>query len=169
MKSRLLLAGGLTLLLIAGVLVSFWSSDRTAATVETQLITTNGRTITITKVEKQNVPGPGIVRTITLDNGQVTTVTVPRSVTVTRNLPGAVRVVSAPARTATTTRVVTGPGRTITQTQTVSVTRVQTVTAPGGVQTVVQNVPVPGPTVTVVETVTVKGNGNCPPQNPHCP
>jgi hypothetical protein len=35
----------------------------------------------------------------------------------------------------------------------------------------VQTVTTPGPvsTVTVVETVTVKGNGNCPPKNPHCP
>lgn len=176
MKSRILLIVGLGLLLVAGVLVALASSQRTKAKIESQTITTNGQTITITKVTP--LPGqPGSAKTTTVVRrigGRVRTVSV----------PGATTTVNGPTRVVTNTqtvrpapRLVTGPTRTVTtvqtRTQTVNhtetVARTQTVVAQGATQTII----VPGPSVTVtqtiVETVTVKGNGNCPPKNPHCP
>jgi hypothetical protein len=158
-KARTLTGIGLVLLLSTGVLAALATSKNTEVTTET--ITTNGRTITVTKVEKQNVPGPGLTITRTLPGGRLGTVQLPgRTTTVngsTHVITRTVRSPTAPAHTITSTRTVTH-----TQTQTVS-----HVTTVSHVVTVIT--PVAGPTVTVVETVTVKGNGNCPPQNPHCP
>jgi hypothetical protein len=158
-KARTLTGIGLVLLLSTGVLAALATSKNTEVTTET--ITTNGRTITVTKVEKQNVPGPGLTITRTLPGGRLGTVQLPGRTTtvngsthvITRTVRSPTSVITAPAHTITSTRTVTH-----TQTQTVSHTTVVTVITP-----------VAGPTVTVVETVTVKGNGNCPPQNPHCP
>jgi hypothetical protein len=162
-KSRTLLIGGLLLLLAAGILAAL----ATGSSVESQTVTLNGKTMTITKL----TPKPGHVRTVTV-NGVTRTVRVPVG-------PPSVRTVRPPAvgstRTVTTTHVVTTPGPThvvaTTVHQTQTVVHSVTTTVPGGTRTVVATVTVPGMpnTVTVTETVTVKpGGGPCPPRNPHC-
>jgi len=169
-KSRVLLAAGLGLFLVAGFLAA-WAAYGKGSTTTTRTVTHNGtiETVTVSTVEAL----PGHVQTVTINHGGHTaTVRVPVAVpgpSVVRTVRAQGTTTPGPTRTVTTARVVTTPARTTTVRQTTTVpgptrtvTRVET-------QTVAQTVPGPATTVTrtVTETETVTV-GHCPPNNPHC-
>jgi hypothetical protein len=184
MRSRTLLVIGLVLLLLAGFLVAWAGFSKGKASVERTTVTLPSGTQTITKVK----PKQSLLTTTIVRGGATRTITVPVSVpplTQTIRLPGAERLVQVTGPTQTVpvrvTTTVVSAGRTVTETRTVTATQqatvretttvthtaTQTVASPAQTQTV--RVTVPGPATTITVTETVKGNGNCPPKNPHCP